>query len=239
MPLLTNRSRISAWKVQASNDGITYTEIVSRTSRPSFVSQTLTKFEFPSDCTTDRYVYWRFCVTAISSSDTPSAFIHMLKWIPRHTFSSPERKCLVGYVPTLSANTLNHGFRVSASSEDGDNKAYKAFREEGEWIAEEAVDDAWLAIECPEAVRIWKVGLRGRPRNANIIMNQWRLYGSNGSGVWDRLYATEVGDIGSIYHEFLIDSVGKYQAYRLNCIWTGSEGRGLGLGMMQLFVYDE
>lgn len=43
--------------------------------------------------------------------------------------------------------------------------------------------------------------------------------------------------LGNTYKEFLVDSVGKYQYYRLYCVQADVSNPGLS--SMQLFVYDD
>jgi F5/8 type C domain len=101
---------ITSWKVQASNDGITFTDIVT-TNTTVFSAGVLNKFTFAAS---NKYKYWRFLiVTSVGSTDVG---IGMLQWIPTLT-DRYLKKCNVGYVPRLTTNTNYRGFIPSASSE--------------------------------------------------------------------------------------------------------------------------
>jgi hypothetical protein len=97
--------------------------------------------------------------------------------------------------------------------------------------------NSWIKIACPTAVRTWKFGFRGRDENSERIYN-WRIDGSNDDTNWIVLYtAPNPTYLGSKYQEFLIDSVGKFQYFRLFCV--NGESTNPGLSSMQLFVYDD
>jgi hypothetical protein len=107
----------------------------------------------------------------------------------------------------------------------------------GEWCISSYASNFWIKIACPTAVRTWKFGFRGRDVNAQRIYN-WRIEGSNDNSNWISLYtALNPTYLGSTYQEFLVDSVGKFQYFRLLCV--DGEAPNPGLSTMQLFVYDD
>jgi hypothetical protein len=230
---------ITSWKVQASNDGTTFTDIVT-TNNTAFNGGVLNKFTFPAS---DKYLYWRFYI--ISSVGSVDVGIGMLQWIP--TLDDRYlKKSHVGYIPRLTANNNYRGFTASASSEYSSSYiAAYTFKGDyvsgtgigGEWCTNAVSSNFWITIKCPVAVRIWKVGFRGRDTNTQRIYN-WRIEGSVDNTNWFTLYtATNPTYLGSTYQEFLIDSVSKFQYFRLYCV--NAETTNPGLSTMQLFVYDE
>ena len=110
---ITGRS-ITNWKVQASDNGTTFIDIVNPNST-TFNAAVLNKFTFPAS---DKYKYWRlFIISSVGSIDVG---IGMLQWIP----TLPDRylkKCNSGYVPSLTPNVNYRGFTPSASSEYSTN----------------------------------------------------------------------------------------------------------------------
>jgi hypothetical protein len=224
---------ITSWKVQASNDGTTFTDVAT-TNTTSFNAAILNKFTFPAS---DKYLYWRFFI--ISSVGSVDVGIGLLQWIP--TLSDRYlKKSHVGYVPRLTANTNYRGFTPSASSEYNSTFiAANAFKGDygGEWSTSGVSSNFWIKIACSTAVRTWKFGFRGRDGNTERIYN-WRIEGSNDGTNWVTLYtASNPTYLGNTYQEFLVDSVGKFQYFRLLCV--NSEATNPGLSAMQLFVYDD
>ncbi|EDO33835.1 predicted protein [Nematostella vectensis] len=230
---------ITSWKVQASNDGIAFTDIVP-TNATVFNAGVLNKFTFAASA---NYKYWRFFI--ISSVGSTDVGIGMLQWIPTLT-DRYLKKCHVGFVPRLTSNTNYRGFTPSASSEFNSNYiAANAFKGDyvsgggstGEWATAGVSSNFWIKIACPTAVRTWKFGFRGRDGNTERIYN-WRIEGSTDNTNWTTLYtATNPTYLGNTYQEFLVDSIGKFQYYRLFCV--NSEVTNPGLSSMQLLVYED
>jgi hypothetical protein len=101
---------ITSWKVQASNDGTTFTDVVT-TNNTAFNAGVLNKFTFSASA---KYLYWRFYI--VSYVGSVDVGIGMLQWIP--TLADRYlKKCHVGYIPRLTANTNYRGFTATASSE--------------------------------------------------------------------------------------------------------------------------
>jgi hypothetical protein len=203
---------ITSWKVQASNNGTTFTDVVT-TNNTAFNAGVLNKFTFQLQPN------WRFFI--VSSVGSVDVGIGMLQWIP--TLADRYlKKCHVGFVPRLTSNTNYRGFTPSASSEHNSTYiAANAFKGDyvsgsgagGEWVSLNGSSNSWIKIACPTAVRTWKFGFRGRDENSERIYN-WRIDGSNDDTNWIVLYtAPNPTYLGSKYQEFLIDSVGKFQYF--------------------------
>lgn len=157
----------------------------------------------------------------------------------RNYVDNSVKRCHVGYVPRLTANVNYKGFTISASSEYSSSYAASyAFRSDygSEWaVASGVTSNFWIKIACPTAVRTWKFGLRGRDTNERLY--NWRIEGSTDNTNWVTLYTAPNPTYLGPYQEFLVDSVVKYQYYRLYCI--NAEGVTPGLSTMQMFVYDD
>jgi hypothetical protein len=230
---------ITSWKVQASNDGVTFTDIVP-TNTTVFNAGVLNKFTFTASA---NYKYWRFfIITAVGAGDVG---LGMFQWIPTLT-DRYLKKCHVGYVPRLTSNTNYRGFTASASSEFNSNYiAANAFKGDyvsggginGEWATSGVFSNFWIKIACPTDVRTWKFGFRGRDGNTERIF-YWRIEGSTDNATWYTIYTAPIPTyLGSTYQEFLVDSVGKFQFYRLFVV--NADPTNPGLSSMQLFVYND
>ena len=230
---------ITSWKVQASNDSVNFTDVVT-TNTTVFNAGVLNKFSFTASA---KYIYWRFYI--IASVGSIDVGIGMLQWIPTLT-DKYHKKCNDGYVPRLTSNANYRGFTPSASSEYNSNyTASNAFKGDyvggggstGEWGTAGISSNFWIKIGCPTAVRTWKFGFRGRDGNTERIYN-WRIEGSTDNTNWVTLYtAPNPTYLGNTYQEFLVDSVGKFQYYRLYSV--NSEVTNPGLSSMQFFVYED
>src|SRR6218665_50419 len=114
---------ITMWKVQASNDGIVFDNIVSpNTTR--FPNNTLHTFTFPASA---KYAYWRFHM--ISMNHTDRAGMSLLQWIPtlRDRFNSTQ--CPLGYIPRLLSNVNYSGFEALGNGVL--QTEFKAFKGDG------------------------------------------------------------------------------------------------------------
>jgi len=227
-------SQITSWKVQASNDGVTFVDIVPTNNTVIDVDM-LFKFTFTSAL----YSHWRFHIV---TSTGPNAWLKFLQWIP----TVPKlRKCNVGYIPRITSNTSYRGFTPLATSEFNANYiAANAFKGDyvpgggatGEWATTGISTNFWLSIQCPNPIRLWKIGLRGRSSDTERIFN-WRIEVSLDSITWFTLYtAPNPTYLGATYQEFLVDSVLKYKWFRLYCV--EAEPTDPGLSVMQLFTYS-
>ena len=103
---------------------------------------------------------------------------------------STARKILQGYVPSLrsTSNSLTNdkfGFVVTASSHSSNfyipsnafNGVYSRRGAGGEWATNSESANFWIQIKCPDLLRLWKIGLRGKDSNTERIYH-WRLEGS-------------------------------------------------------------
>jgi len=161
------------------------------------------------------------------------------------------RKILQGYVPALRSTSNSptndkFGFVVTASSHSNNfylpsnafNGVYSIGRgARGEWVTNGETRDFWIQIKCPDLVRVWKIGLRGRDSNTERIYH-WRLEGSTDEQTFTSLFEpSNPSYIGNELEFYLIDTNDRYNIFRLFCL--EAEPTNPGLSYMQLYVYSE
>jgi len=165
---------------------------------------------------------------------------------------STARTVLQGYVPSLrtTSNSFQNdkfGFVVTASPHrpldlylptNVFNRMYsRRMGPAGEWITDGETRDFWIQIKCPDLVRLWKIGLRGRDSNTQRIY-RWRLERStDGENFTTLLEPPNPSYIGNELEFYLVDTNDKYNIFRLYCL--EAEPENPGLSYMQLYVYSE
>jgi hypothetical protein len=87
-----------------------------------------------------------------------------------------------GHIPPLADNWGQTGFVITASSyQNSLTLPYYAFDSQiaktRDWASNGQGAGAWLQVECPSAVRIWKIQLRGRVGDTQC-MTSWTLTAS-------------------------------------------------------------
>ena len=154
-----------------------------------------------------------------------------------------------GHIPPIPANNDSNytGFRPYASSEQSTNPAVFAFNPMNVsnpreivygWISSVRGVGSWLQINCPTAVRIWKVRLR----SANSNIHSWKI-----SGAGDELVFTDLltSNARFIYQDrkpqdFSVDSIVAYKIYRFTVLgFDGSPDgdRRTCVSHFQIFTY--
>ena len=155
-----------------------------------------------------------------------------------------NKKCLVGYIPSLEANSSKTGFTAAASSSYSSSwSPYMAFNSSivpsstgNEWATASVNTNFWISIACLDPVRIWRVALRGRYGNAERIYN-WRIEGSTDNSVWTTLYtAANPTYLGGTIQFFNIRTTNLYQYYRL--YYVNAETTNPGLSVFQLYIFN-
>jgi len=151
-----------------------------------------------------------------------------------------------GHIPPLSTSNNNTGFIPSASSTLEHLSTYFPFNPMNTssavvamgWIANTTGAGSWLQIECPTAVRIWKVHLC-----FNRNMTSWKISGA----VEDGGVFTDLLTSNARYTEapkpqaFLVDSVSAYKIYRFTALAfatnTGGSDKFCSVRHFQIFTY--
>ena len=159
------------------------------------------------------------------------------------------RKIFQGYIPSLRSlgNLQNNkfGFIATASSSlnqhfnptNAFNMFYVNLRGMGGEWATNQTRNFWLQIQCPDSVRVWKVGLRGRDNNRQRIY-KWNITGSNDGESFTVLFrAPNPTYLGNEVQFFPFETPHKYRYFRLDC--EEAEPREPGISYFQLFIYSD
>jgi len=99
-----------------------------------------------------------------------------------------------------------------------------------EWVTSEGAG-AWLQIQCPASVRIWKIRLRGRASGSERITS-WNIAGSTGGAFTTLITSTTT--LGSTAQEFSVNAAAAYSIYRLNVV--AAEPTNTGISHFQIFT---
>jgi hypothetical protein len=233
--IITNSaSNITSWKIQASNDGTTYIDIIPSNTTLFQIDELFT-FNFTPSIP---YQNWRFLV------ETATAIvISTLRWIPSRD-DITIKKNTTGFIPRLTSNIAHRGFIPLASSEaTASFLACNAFRQDyvanpgtnGEW-ASTTTTNGWIQITSLLPVRIWKIGVRARDDDTKRVLN-WNLQASFFGGTsYVTIYKPSAPTvIDRQYSEYQIDSLSEFNVYRLNII--SAAGTNPGISVFQIFTY--
>jgi len=107
----------------------------------------------------------------------------------------------------------------------------------GEWMCTNETRNFWIQVKCPDLVRVCKIALRGRQTNTQRIY-RWQLEASTDGEIFLSLFrAPNPTYLGNEVQQFEVDTVHKYNCYRLLCL--GAEPSNPGLSYMQLFIYSD
>ena len=95
----------------------------------------------------------------------------------------------------------------------------------------------WIQVKCPDVVRIWKVALRGRETNMQRIY-RWKFEPSTNAENFITLFeAPDPTYLGNEVQQFEVDTIHKYNCYRLFCL--EAEPSNPGSSYLQLFIYSD
>src|SRR5258708_4584861 len=146
----------------------------------------------------------------------------------RHVFNN------AGFIPELYKNTGNcSGFICSSSSEVSAFPTYFAFCSwKTHWTALDKTN-AWIQIQCPQAVRIHKFALTGRG-NGMYPITKWKLEASLNGTIWATLYSGYNKPLNGDVQFFSVATSPLAAYYRLTII----EGDNPALSYFQLFSCD-
>jgi hypothetical protein len=153
-----------------------------------------------------------------------------------------------GYIPQmksspLTLDSLKTGFIATASSTFSTsyvpsnvfNSLYvSGAGVNGEWETAGVTTNFWIQIQCPEAVRLWKVAFRGRDTGPRIF--NWQFQGSNDGIAYTALVSPPNPTyIDTTMLQFSITTAVFYSYYRLFAFQA--EAPNPGLSYMQIYVY--
>src|SRR6218665_1174580 len=143
-----------------------------------------------------------------------------------------------GHISPMSSNTAQTGFVASASSFfNSSYQPYATFAPQlvitmlaNEWVTSEGAG-AWLQIQCPARVRLWKIRVRGGASGLERITS-WNITGST-DGVFTTLI-TSTTTLGSTAQKFSVNAAAAYSIYRLNIV--AAEPTNTGISHFQIFT---
>jgi hypothetical protein len=148
-------------------------------------------------------------------------------------------------VPALADNWGQTGFIVSASSYQGvNNMPYYAFDPQipktRDWCTSGQGVGAWLQIECPAPIRIWKVHLRGRVGDTQC-MTRWTLTASSDGSTFTTLLTSDKRIGGADFliiddNYFTIPLGTSYKIFRITALAVDAGTTSTGLHHVQLFT---
>ena len=137
-----------------------------------------------------------------------------------------------------SRNNIKLGFIATASSQLNNNyKASNAFNcyytgrrgTGGEWVSNNETKNFWIQVKC--------LALRGRETNTQRIY-RWQLEAStNDVNFVTLLEAPTPTYLGNSVQQFDVDTVRKYNCYRL--LSLEAQPSNPGLSYMKLFIYSD
>jgi hypothetical protein len=147
-----------------------------------------------------------------------------------------------GHIPPLADNSGQTGFTVTASSYYGaGNMPYYAFDSQisrgSDWAARNQGVGAWLQIQCPSAVRIWKIKIKGRVGNTQC-MTSWSLTASNDGSAFTTLLTSTTRLHGGGTQEFpvSIPTGVSYSIYRITALGVDAGTIDTGLHYVQIYT---
>ena len=148
-------------------------------------------------------------------------------------------KSYMGIIPEVHDMQHKSGFIITASSELSRSFAAEnvSIQSHFEWAVAAGVRHFWICVTCPEPIRAWRIGLRGRYSNTDRI-HKWFVEGSHDKSIWHPLYRT-VNPTYLGFEEgvqfFELETPEKYRHYRL--VSVEAEGTNPGLSFLQLYAY--
>ena len=145
-----------------------------------------------------------------------------------------------GYIPILEANNSSLGFKASSSGNISiKHQPFGAFNNlnadgnNGSWATTSPT--GWLQIQCPEPIKIWRVGLKARKADGRDITS-WNLVAKNEGSAFITLLTSTTALLGSSSSPtfFEVTANNAYQYYRLN-IFASTGSSDVGVQVFQLF----
>jgi len=145
----------------------------------------------------------------------------------------------VGFVPELYGNKHKKGFIVSTNSQINNNSQVKTVFSDGgnEWSTAGIQQSAWVQIQLPFAVSIWKFTIAGKMSNSERWYD-WTLEGSNDENMWIILKSAAGEYIGSTIKTCVLNIPSVtflyYRFYGMR-----GEATNPGLSHLQIYTVDD
>jgi hypothetical protein len=148
----------------------------------------------------------------------------------RYVDQQSNKRCFVGYIPSLNGTNDESGFRSSASSNTNDS--FKAFSNlTHSWEPSETNTDSWIKIECPDLVKVWQIRLKAN----NNTSSGWKFEGSIDNSNFTTIASGSLLDIQTRTHTCENNST-HYNTYRLVLLYK-PEAQNPKIRYIQIFVH--
>ena len=138
-----------------------------------------------------------------------------------------------------NSSSNKSGFTITSSGDALGFPSYHPFNTwKTHWIPSDK-NNAWIQIECPEAVRIYKFGLRGKIIGGLLErIKSFTLLGRQYGNIdnWIVLNNSINTPIGTLTQFFDVNNLTTFKFFKLQI--NGSDGEAPGLSHFQLFTLD-
>ena len=140
-----------------------------------------------------------------------------------------------GFIPPLVSNSSKQGFTVSSNGENG----YAVFSSSAikEWFITATQFNAYIQIQLPYPITIWKFALKGRASGTER-WHDWTFEGSNDGKIYTILKSVTGDYLGNItkFYTLTLGSA-TYLYYRFYGVQA--EPTNPGLSHMQIYSVDD
>ena len=154
-----------------------------------------------------------------------------------------NRRNYSGFIPILERNDSCLGFKATSSTTNPSSKhqPFGAFNNlhadgnNGSWVTAPNNTTGWLQIQCPEPVKIWRVGLKAR-KNAGKDITAWTISASNDGTDFRTLLTSTTVLLGSAHMPTFIEVTAHnaYPYYRFT-ITESTGSNDVGVQVFQLY----
>ena len=145
----------------------------------------------------------------------------------------------VGFIPRLyGKDKSKQGFVVSTNSQLNSNSvAESVFNEGYEWSTAGIQENAWVQIQLPFEVSVWKITIAGKNNNLEKWYN-WKFEGSNDANSWTVLKQATNEYLGSTIKTSVLNNPSKpFLYYRFYGVQ--GEPTNPGLSHLQIYTVDD
>jgi hypothetical protein len=247
----SNTDYFTAWTFQGSNDGTTFTTLLTSTIGITSVMQSFTVQ------TPGYYSYYRLNATAATTSNNPG-----ISYFGMFTYSKSGNNAVItnasgpinatdvvnkNYVdnlipitlnsvtPIMTSNTTPVPYIASASTElNSSNMAWNAFDGSTTTAWSTAgVTTGWVQLYYGYSIYITQIIIKGKSSGGNFTA--WNVQGSNDGTTWTSILSYTTIPISQLSQTFTVQTPGYYIYYRFN--GTASSG-GVNPGVTNLVFVD-
>ena len=221
--VVTYNASVSApkrFKIQASNDGITWDDLAEGSNPSNSTSAKLT-FSFANNL---YYSYYRlYILEGYSTSSVGIRSVNFYKVIDSlGSNPSDDYEQYVKVTPNMTSDTAPTGYTITYSSRYSSSySGYRAFDGNTasgyEWYsAQNDVVGAWVACQLPSAVIVKKLAIYNRNNSTPYAMKQFKLQGSNDGTTWTDIDTYNIAsNTQALRSVFTVNNTTAYNRYRI------------------------